>query len=844
MEDGGFFKTERIINFVAAALEIDHVSYGYFALRLLNFPTAQTSNNDDCYWLHGSYTMQHVYDKYFSNTASCSQLRFELRMRFIPSDLHELYQTQTDAFMFLHDQVLADYLSQVSWKISPDAAIELASLQLRRELGEINKCFSEKSGKLDELEITGAFQRYLPETIVVSTKPKQLRKILIAGIKRNASRSPTECIFYFLQTVKRLAQFDVEIFRCSIGATEFQKEWSTPVDILIGMRAGISYNTDSRCVPKLITEMKFVVDISILMLQKNSTKATLKLRLSGSSQPLYITVPDKLIAESMAHLLDGYQMLLLHRGSVWTPEGDDLTISRFRVTLDELLGDGQFGNVYRGTYFETDDEQPKAVAVKVCKLETEAAEMRNFLSEAYMMGQFHHPYIIKLLGICTETPIWIVMELAPYGELRHYLAEHKSQLDLSVQLLFCHQLSMALSYLHSNKFVHRDIAARNVLLSTPRTVKLSDFGLTRCIDEESVYVSARGKLPVKWLAPESINFRQFTTASDVWMFGVCIWEILMYGVRPWQEIRNHEVILRIEADERLPRPEHCPFALYELLRRMWRFEPVARPTMSEIEFSLNYFLDQLDRGIPLNLLTFPPKEVGVVQSSQENPKPVPVLKVDSSSVPTSTIWRTLEQQRIQSEEDSKWLEEEEEKLLPVATHFSAKTLSASVSRMEKPSDKLLFPPEGYDFDRTNDTIHDAVFNVVAAVAQFSKLFVPHMERNLFVSLVKAITDALKELLTETSSCLLTLKPTGQRQVQLIETLLGSDMRSMANCVKAVFDSSASEEDSELARRQVLKVANQLAINCKYFLESVDSARLESGIANLKKIGDASKKSVW
>uniref|UniRef100_A0A0M3I8V9 FERM_N_2 domain-containing protein n=1 Tax=Ascaris lumbricoides TaxID=6252 RepID=A0A0M3I8V9_ASCLU len=180
---------------------IDKVSFAHFALRLIQFPTTHTSNSNDCFWLHGSFTMRHVYEKYFSNSASCSQLRFELRLRFVPKDLQEMYQIQIDAFMFLHEQVLADYLAQiykrciklksthlcfcmnrcsptiwlrfelrlrfvpkdlqemyqiqidafmflheqvladylaqVSWRIPTETAMELASLQLRRRLGNI-----------------------------------------------------------------------------------------------------------------------------------------------------------------------------------------------------------------------------------------------------------------------------------------------------------------------------------------------------------------------------------------------------------------------------------------------------------------------------------------------------------------------------------------------------------------------------------------------------------------------------------------------------------------------------------------------------------------------------------
>lgn len=136
------------------------------------------------------------------------------------------------------------------------------------------------------------------------------------------------------------------------------------------------------------------------------------------------------------------------------------------------------------------------------------------------MQKFDHQHIIKLIGICPQNPVWIVMELAKLGELRAYLQNNKDQLDLAMLLLYAFQLSTALSYLESKKFVHRDIAARNVLVSSHSCVKLADFGLSRSMgDDQSYYKASKGKLPIKWMSPESINFRRFTTASDVWMFG-------------------------------------------------------------------------------------------------------------------------------------------------------------------------------------------------------------------------------------------------------------------------------------------------------------------------------------
>ena len=203
------------------------------------------------------------------------------------------------------------------------------------------------------------------------------------------------------------------------------------------------------------------------------------------------------------------------------------------------------------------------------------------------MQQFDHPNIIRLLGVCSAAPVWIVMELARYGEMRAYLQKNNARLehDLATLVLFAYQLSTALSYLESKKYVHRDIAARNILVSSDDCVKLADFGLSRWV-EESYYKASKGVLPIKWMAPESINFRRFTTASDVWMFGVCMWEILMLGIKPFQGIKNSDVIGRIENGERLPLPAICPPHLYSLMLKCWSYEPSKRPSFREIKETL------------------------------------------------------------------------------------------------------------------------------------------------------------------------------------------------------------------------------------------------------------------
>uniref|UniRef100_A0A0R3RHW8 receptor protein-tyrosine kinase n=1 Tax=Elaeophora elaphi TaxID=1147741 RepID=A0A0R3RHW8_9BILA len=742
---------------------------------------------------------------------------------------------------------------KVSWKVPPETAIELAALQIRRKLGNQNSCSIEKCLNLDELEAEGTLARLLPETMLINMKSKMLRKTLTAAVKRHALLTPTKCIFHFLEIVKRITQFDTEIFRASLGVV-----WKNPLDVMVGNAVGISCAADGRGRgPILLAKLQYITSLTLLKLDERSEKTVVNLKITGSLQQLSITLPTWSIAESLAHLINGYHMLLSQQGSIWTPfelmddlkkqevkvpfvngkltftpsKDANLLVDRSRVTLEELLGDGQFGNVYRGTFMK-EDGFIDAVAVKVCKMDGETVERQNFLEEAFIMHRFHHEHIIALVGICIEKPIWIVMELAPLGELRQYLLHNHLTVDLSVQLLFSHQLSSALVYLHSCKYVHRDIAARNVLLSSPRCVKLSDFGLSRCVEEDNVYTvklftASRSKLPIKWMAPESINYRCFSKATDVWMFGVCMWEILTYGVKPWQGVRNHNVILKIEAGERLEKPSNCPQVLHDLLLRMWSFEASKRPTIFEINCYLGFLLVQIDCHVPFGLLSAPSDNVA------------PVLKVDSAAMPTSTLWRTLEQQRIQSEEDDKWLEEEEEKLLPLPALSTVRAQHVnSLSRKEPLSSEEKNIPPGYEFDRTSDTVHGAVFKVIGAVTYLSKEFHPAMTNGRFSECVKIITSHMGNLFNESIQHISNLNISDQQEVKLVKTLLESDLRNLSEAMGKILEGDISKDICETLRREVLKTSHRLAFNCKQFLETIDSARIRSGVAKLQ-LKDAS-----
>ncbi|XP_072589962.1 focal adhesion kinase 1 isoform X28 [Vulpes vulpes] len=367
----------------------------------------------------------------------------------------------------------------------------------------------------------------------------------------------------------------------------------------------------------------------------------LQLKIAGAPEPLTVTAPSLTIAENMADLIDGYCRLVngatqsfiirpqkegeralpsipklansekqgvrTHAVSVsetddyaeiideedtyTMPSTRDYEIQRERIELGRCIGEGQFGDVHQGVYMSP--ENPAlAVAIKTCKNCTSDSVREKFLQEALTMRQFDHPHIVKLIGVITENPVWIIMELCTLGELRSFLQVRKYSLDLASLILYAYQLSTALAYLESKRFVHRDIAARNVLVSSNDCVKLGDFGLSRYMEDSTYYKASKGKLPIKWMAPESINFRRFTSASDVWMFGVCMWEILMHGVKPFQGVKNNDVIGRIENGERLPMPPNCPPTLYSLMTKCWAYDPSRRPRFTELKAQLSTILEE------------------------------------------------------------------------------------------------------------------------------------------------------------------------------------------------------------------------------------------------------------
>ncbi|KAG8454312.1 hypothetical protein GDO86_000816 [Hymenochirus boettgeri] len=254
------------------------------------------------------------------------------------------------------------------------------------------------------------------------------------------------------------------------------------------------------------------------------------------------------------------------------------------ITIERVIGAGEFGEVCSGR-IRLPGKREFNVAIKTLKVGYSDKQRRDFLGEASIMGQFDHPNIIHLEGVVTKSkPVMIVTEYMENGSLDTFLKKNDGQFTIIQLVGMLRGIASGMKYLSDMGYVHRDLAARNILINSNLVCKVSDFGLSRILedDPEAAYTTRGGKIPIRWTAPEAIAFRKFTSASDVWSYGIVMWEVMSYGERPYWEMTNQDVIKAVEEGYRLPSPMDCPAALYQLMLDCWQKERNSRPKFEEI----------------------------------------------------------------------------------------------------------------------------------------------------------------------------------------------------------------------------------------------------------------------
>ncbi|NP_001084170.1 fibroblast growth factor receptor 3 [Xenopus laevis] len=313
----------------------------------------------------------------------------------------------------------------------------------------------------------------------------------------------------------------------------------------------------------------------------------------------------------ITHLSSSDGTMLANVSELGLPLDPKWELLRSRLTLGKPLGEGCFGQVVMAEAIGIDKERPNkpaTVAVKMLKDDATDKDLSDLVSEMEMMKMIgKHKNIINLLGACTQDgPLYVLVEYASKGSLREYLkARRPPGMDYSFdackipaeQLTFkdlvscAYQVARGMEYLASQKCIHRDLAARNVLVTDDNVMKIADFGLARDIHNIDYYKkTTNGRLPVKWMAPEALFDRIYTHHSDVWSYGVLLWEIFTLGGSPYPGIPVEELFKLLKEGHRMDKPANCTHELYMIMRECWHAVPSQRPAFKQLVEDLDRVL--------------------------------------------------------------------------------------------------------------------------------------------------------------------------------------------------------------------------------------------------------------
>ncbi|XP_078413670.1 protein-tyrosine kinase 2-beta-like [Cetorhinus maximus] len=530
---------------------------GCYGIRLKHL------KSDEVYWLHPDLTVSEVQTKYESLHHE-AEWRYDLRIRFLPKDIMNSFKQDRTTLLCYYQQVRSDYMQEVAGQVDQDTALKLGCLEIRRFYKDMPPKALEKKSNFELLEKEVGLDLFFPKQLQDSMKPKNLRKLIQQNFFQFGHMKEDECICRFFEILRGVTNFEQEHYSCELG-----QGWTITVELVIGSHGiGQVTNKDG---PISLAEFNQIKSINFVHSEEDK-KASLQLEIQGAPQPLTITASSLAMVESMADLIDGYCRLENETTSsfISRPKRDH----ELPKLPSQLMPEVKIA------------EEPRHVSSYSSMGSEIYAEIPDTPKPAVPVNTVSRDNVVlgRILG---EGFFGLVYEGVYRTALESYLATNKSSLEVLTLIDYSWQISKALAYLEGVKVVHRDIAVRNVLVAGPTCVKLGDFGLSRYIEEDNYYKASVTRMPIKWMAPESINFRRFTSSSDVWMFGVCTWEIVSFGKQPFFWLENRDVIGVLERGDRLPKPDFCPPTLYTLMTRCWTYEPRERPKFTEIVCQLS-----------------------------------------------------------------------------------------------------------------------------------------------------------------------------------------------------------------------------------------------------------------
>lgn len=441
-----------IIQKIVDSHKVKHVACYGFRLSHLR--------SEEVHWLHVDMGVSSVREKY-ELAHPPEEWKYELRIRYLPKGFLNQFTEDKPTLNFFYQQVKSDYMLEIADQVDQDIALKLGCLEIRRSYWEMRGNALEKKSNYEVLEKDVGLKRFFPKSLLDSVKAKTLRKLIQQTFRQFANLNREESILKFFEILSPVYRFDKECFKCALGSS-----WIISVELAIGPEEGISYLTDKGCNPTHLADFNQVQTIQYSNSEDKDRKGMLQLKIAGAPEPLTVTAPSLTIAENMADLIDGYCRLvngatqsfiirpqkegeralpsipklansekqgvrthavsmsetddyaeIIDEEDTYTmPSTRDYEIQRDRIELGRCIGEGQFGDVHQGVYMSP--ENPAlAVAIKTCKNCTSDSVREKFLQEALTMRQFDHPHIVKLVGVITENPVWIIMELCTLGEV-------------------------------------------------------------------------------------------------------------------------------------------------------------------------------------------------------------------------------------------------------------------------------------------------------------------------------------------------------------------------------------------------------------------------------------------